>query len=166
MPLEGLWAQFFQPAYAHLYNIYLHPSPSYTCRPSPATPDHPFNGKCLPPHLRVHTAWGSPALVAAARNMLAYAVLDDPKNQYFALLSESCIPLWPLRHVHAFLVTVNSTFMAHGDAPRGEMPEDSFAAKTFDRDEFLMGSQCESVCAPQPRRGSDTGTVRRRVRVQ
>jgi hypothetical protein len=42
--------------------------------------------------LRVRTAWGSPSLVAAARNLLSFALADDSRNEFFALLSDSCVP--------------------------------------------------------------------------
>ena len=51
------------------------------------------------PTAQVHTAWGSPGLVAAARNMLSFALGDDKANGFFALLSDSCVPLWPLPQV-------------------------------------------------------------------
>lgn len=53
----------------------------------------------------MRTAWGSPSLVAAARNLLSFALADDSRNEFFALLSDSCVPLWPLPYMHAFLFT-------------------------------------------------------------
>ena len=106
MPLEALWAQFFasdEPKTAatetsqhRLASVYLHPSPDFDCAKH-FKPPSPFAGRCLPRSLVVRTAWGSPALVQAARNLLSYALHDDPQNAYFALLSDSCIPLFPLR---------------------------------------------------------------------
>lgn len=105
MPLEPLWAQFFgsEPkattgttSQPRLASVYLHPSPDFDCAKH-FKPPSPFVGRCLPRALVVRTAWGSPALVQAARNLLSYALHDDPQNAYFALLSDSCIPLFPLR---------------------------------------------------------------------
>ncbi|KAK9845205.1 hypothetical protein WJX81_000030 [Elliptochloris bilobata] len=43
---------------------------------------------------RVATSWGSFSLAQAVKNMLA-AALEEPRNQRFLLLSESCAPLYP-----------------------------------------------------------------------
>ena len=42
---------------------------------------------------RVATEWGGFTLADATRRLLA-AALQDPRNQRFALLSESCVPLY------------------------------------------------------------------------
>jgi hypothetical protein len=104
MPLEPLWAQFFFPEpkssganQGHrLASVYVHPAPEFDCSKH-FQPPSPFAHRCLPRRLVVRTAWGSPSLVQAARNLLSYALHDDPLNAYFALLSDSCVPLFPLR---------------------------------------------------------------------
>jgi len=102
MPLEPLWKKFFRADLKHLFSVHVHPSPAFNCDKAFGR-DSPFSGRCVPRPLTVRTAWGSPGLVAAARNMVSFALLDDPANAYFALLGDRCVPLWPLPVVHAFL---------------------------------------------------------------
>lgn len=52
---------------------------------------------------RVEAKWGTHSLVDAARNLLR-AALQEPLNQKFILLSESCIPLYPAAAIHAQLI--------------------------------------------------------------
>ncbi|RDY04888.1 hypothetical protein CR513_11333, partial [Mucuna pruriens] len=49
------------------------------------------------------TSRASPSLIAAARRLLAAALLDDPLNHYFALLSQHCVPLFSLHFTHNYL---------------------------------------------------------------
>ena len=118
MPLEPLWKAYFKPEVAKLHNVYVHPSPDFDCAKG-FKAGSPFHGRCLPRALLVRTAWGSPALVAAARNMLSFALADDPQNAYFALLSDSCIPLFPLKQTHAFLHDTAASWLVHMETKVG-----------------------------------------------
>lgn len=151
MPLEGVWAKFFLEKHSSLFNVYLHPSPEHKGAPcdghgSSGAKKSPFAGRCIPPAFRVHTAWGSPSLAAAARNMLAYAALDDPSNAYFALLSDSCIPLWPITHVHGFLTAAKSSYLVHMPVNTAQFPtQEDLPKRVYHSDEYIVGSQCELV---------------------
>lgn len=51
--------------------------------------------------------------------------------------SASCIPLWPLPHVHAFLLDTKSSWLVHmGERERLDLAADAFAAN-----EYELGSQ-------------------------
>ena len=82
----------------------------------------------MPPPMRVRTHWGSPTLVQAARNLLSYALADDKGNGFFALLSDSCVPLYPLRAVAAFLHDTGVSWMVHTPGRRKDLALDVFAA--------------------------------------
>ncbi|KAK6141918.1 hypothetical protein DH2020_024339 [Rehmannia glutinosa] len=49
------------------------------------------------------TQRSSPTLISAARRLLATAMLDDPSNAYFALISQHCIPLHSFNYLYNFL---------------------------------------------------------------
>lgn len=87
-----LWEKFFK-GENRLYNIYIHSDP--TARLSPAT--GVFKGRFIAGR---RTQRASPTLISAARRLLAAALLDDPANSFFALLSQSCIPLHSFKFVY------------------------------------------------------------------
>ncbi|KAG6630782.1 glycosyltransferase BC10-like [Carya illinoinensis] len=91
-----LWEKFFH-GNRHLYNIYVHADPSVKITP----PGGVFQGRFIKEARKTERA--SPALISAARRLLAVAILDDPLNSYFALVSQHCIPLHSFRFVHNFL---------------------------------------------------------------
>ncbi|CAO1939132.1 unnamed protein product [Urochloa humidicola] len=107
MPLRPLWEKFFR-GHEGLYSIYVHADPSYA---GPAPPETSvFHGRAIPSQ---KTLWGDVSLVAAERRLVAHALLDDPRNQRFALLSESCIPVYNFTTVHALLTgtAANTSFV-------------------------------------------------------
>ncbi|KAK1417637.1 hypothetical protein QVD17_26767 [Tagetes erecta] len=141
LPLAPLWELYFNKTKAHnLYNIYIHAQPSlqhnlifngiFTNRTIPSKP----------------TRRHSPSLASAHRRLLAHALLHDPSNYMFCLLSPSCIPLHSFDFTYKTLVTSNKSFIeilenepgAWGRwAARGEkamLPEVAF-------NRFRIGSQ-------------------------
>ncbi|XP_054799083.1 glycosyltransferase BC10 [Prosopis cineraria] len=96
LPFAPLWEAYFNQAPKNLFSIYLHADPRFTYDP-------PFSGvfsdRIIPSK---HTERYSPTLIAAARRLLAHALIDDSSNYMFALLSASCVPL------HSFNFTYNT----------------------------------------------------------
>ncbi|XP_073290838.1 glycosyltransferase BC10-like [Primulina huaijiensis] len=92
-----LWQLFFRNN-EPLYNIYIHADPSSKITP----PEGVFSGRFI---AAKKTQRANPSLVSAARRLLATALLDDPLNSYFALVSQHCIPL------HSFKFMYNSLFL-------------------------------------------------------
>ncbi|KAL6626683.1 hypothetical protein ACP70R_030409 [Stipagrostis hirtigluma subsp. patula] len=103
LPLRPFWEKFFA-GHEGLYSIYVHADPSYTGSP-PA--DSVFYGRMIPSQ---KTRWGYMNLVEAERRLLANALLDHG-NERFVLLSESCIPVYDLPTVHAFLTGSGASFV-------------------------------------------------------
>eukprot|EP01033_Poteriospumella_lacustris_P008913 gene8913-6399_t len=88
LPHEDLWELFFTfHAPPSFYSIYWHTQPDY--QPAPHSFFRPYHMKHLIP-----TQWGTMSLVEASRNLIRQAI-QDPENKYFALFSESCVPLLP-----------------------------------------------------------------------
>ncbi|KAH6762632.1 Core-2/I-branching beta-1 [Perilla frutescens var. hirtella] len=90
-----LWELFFRNN-ENLYNIYVHADPSSTVTP----PGGIFAGRFI---AAKKTQRASPTLISAARRLLATALLDDPSNAYFALVSQHCIPLHSFRYMYDHL---------------------------------------------------------------
>ncbi|PWZ10398.1 hypothetical protein Zm00014a_040169 [Zea mays] len=103
LPLRPLWEKFFA-GHQGLYSIYVHTDPSYAGSPPE---DSVFYGRMIPSQ---KTRWGDVSLVAAHRRLLANALLDVG-NERFALLSESCIPLYNFTAVYAVLTGTDTSFV-------------------------------------------------------
>ncbi|KAK4756820.1 hypothetical protein SAY87_006947 [Trapa incisa] len=122
-----LWERFFK-GHDHLYNIYIHADPlmrstNTTTLPPTHTasstktvrttelprsiwdsgyhsPSKVFDNRFI---VSRRTQRASPTLISAARRLLASALLDDPSNFYFALVSQHCIPLHSFDYVYRTL---------------------------------------------------------------
>jgi hypothetical protein len=68
----------------------------------------------------LQVAWGEPTMVEAER-MLFAAALEDPANQRFVLLSDSCVPLYNFSYIYTYLMASTKSFV------------DSFVDKTEKR---------------------------------
>ncbi|XP_076937539.1 glycosyltransferase BC10-like [Bidens hawaiensis] len=96
-----VWEKFFNPvnpSNRKLYNIYVHADPDSNVKP----PGGVFDNRFIPAK---KTQRSSPTLISAARRLLATAVLDDPLNAYFALVSQHCIPLHSFHFIYKTLFT-------------------------------------------------------------
>ncbi|XP_051120640.1 glycosyltransferase BC10-like [Andrographis paniculata] len=91
-----LWERFFANTTLKHYNIYIHADPSVRVPPFAGV----FNGKLIPSK---RTQRSSPTLISASRRLLATAMLDDPANAYFALISPTCIPIHSFNYFYNFL---------------------------------------------------------------
>ncbi|KAK7272266.1 hypothetical protein RJT34_28754 [Clitoria ternatea] len=97
-----LWDLFFQNANNNLFNIYVHADPYVNL----TRPLSPLFHKFIPAK---RTFRASPTLISATRRLLATALLDDPANNYFALLSQHCVPLHSFSYVYRSLF-ISPTF--------------------------------------------------------
>lgn len=141
-----LWEKFFANASTQQYNIYIHADPFVKIPPFEGI----FDGKTIPSK---RTQRSSATLISAARRLLATAMLDDPSNSYFALISQHCIPLHSFNYFYNFLFDLgrlgnlefpsyieildNQPYLWDRYNARGKnvmLPEVSF-------DEFRVGSQ-------------------------
>ncbi|KAF2287231.1 hypothetical protein GH714_039400 [Hevea brasiliensis] len=100
-----LWELYFNQTPKQLFNIYIHADPSFNYQP-------PFSGVFA--HRVIHsklTQRFTPTLTSAARRLLAHALLDDPSNSMFALLSASCIPLHSFNFTYEILTRSKRSFI-------------------------------------------------------
>ncbi|XP_073155053.1 glycosyltransferase BC10-like [Henckelia pumila] len=91
-----LWERFFANVTRKQYNIYIHADPFVKISPLTGV----FKEKVIPSK---RTQRSSPTLISAERRLLATAMLDDPSNAYFALISQHCIPLHSFNYFYDFL---------------------------------------------------------------
>ncbi|KAJ4951582.1 hypothetical protein NE237_028414 [Protea cynaroides] len=109
LPLSPLWERFFK-GHEGLYSIYVHSLPSYEAKvPSTSV----FYRRQIPSQV---SEWGRMSMCDAERRLLANALLDI-SNEWFVLVSESCIPLFNFSIVYRYLVKSRYGFMGAFDDP-------------------------------------------------
>lgn len=107
LPFEKLWEKFFE-GHEGKYSVYVHASREKPKRKSPV-----FQGREIRSEKVV---WGQIEMVDAERRLLANALLD-PQNQYFALISDSCIPLYHFDYIYDYFLGGNMSFVDSFDDP-------------------------------------------------
>lgn len=108
LPLDFLWGSFFENA-ADMANfsIYIHSAPGYVFDENTSR-SHFFYHRQLKNSIQV--SWGESSMIEAERLLLATA-LDDPANQRFVLLSDSCIPLYNFSYIYNYLMASPRSFV-------------------------------------------------------
>ncbi|GMY29288.1 glycosyltransferase BC10 [Fagus crenata] len=143
LPFAPLWELYFNNQSSNtktLFNIYIHADPTYNYDP-------PFSGvfahRVIPSK---HTRRFTPTLISAARRLLAHALLDDPANAMFALISPSCIPIHSFDFTYKTVINSDKSFIEILNNEVGEY--DRWAARGEDvmlpevkLEEFRIGSQ-------------------------
>ncbi|XP_078437227.1 glycosyltransferase BC10-like [Wolffia australiana] len=109
LPLYPLWEKFFE-GHELFYSIYIHSMPSYQ---AVFPRSSPFYGRQIPSQV---VEWGKMSVCDAERRLLANALLDF-SNEWFLLLSETCIPLYNFSRIHSYLVRSRHSFISAFDDP-------------------------------------------------
>ncbi|PWA94211.1 core-2/I-branching beta-1,6-N-acetylglucosaminyltransferase family protein [Artemisia annua] len=109
LPLAPLWERFFK-GHEGRYSIYIHSLPSYEAKFEPTSV---FHGRQIPSQV---VEWGTMSMCDAERRLIANALLDI-SNEYFVLLSESCIPLYNFTLTYRYITNSEHSFMGAFDDP-------------------------------------------------
>ncbi|XP_010453221.1 PREDICTED: uncharacterized protein LOC104735185 [Camelina sativa] len=109
LPLASLWERFLK-GHNGLYSVYLHPHPSFTAK-FPA--NSVFYRRQIPSQV---AEWGRMSMCDAEKRLLANALLDV-SNEWFVLVSESCIPLYNFTTIYSYLSRSKHSFMGAFDDP-------------------------------------------------
>ncbi|CAN1171141.1 Glycosyltransferase BC10 [Linum perenne] len=115
-----LWDRFFRHVSGDLYNVYVHADPTSNV----TNPGGVFAGRFIDHAKKTYRA--SPTLIAATRRLLATAILDDPSNAFFAVVSQYCIPLHSFKYVYHSLVKSRSFDLSSSGS---EDPDSSFGIR-------------------------------------
>ncbi|KAI3849055.1 hypothetical protein MKX03_011498 [Papaver bracteatum] len=107
LPLDFLWETFFQNADAGNFSIYVHSEPGYVFDES-TTRSPIFYGRQLKKSIQV--LWGESSMIEAER-LLFDEALQDPANQRFVLLSDSCVPLYNFSHIYNHMMSSSKSFV-------------------------------------------------------
>ncbi|KAF5743209.1 hypothetical protein HS088_TW09G01274 [Tripterygium wilfordii] len=109
LPLAPLWERFFK-GHEGKYSVYLHTLPSFQAKfPSWSV----FHRRQIPSQV---SEWGKMSMCDAERRLLANALLDI-SNEWFILLSESCIPLYNFSIIYNYITKARYSFMGAFDDP-------------------------------------------------
>ncbi|KAF8400205.1 hypothetical protein HHK36_013501 [Tetracentron sinense] len=133
LPFEKLWDKFFH-GHEDRFSVYIHASREKSVHMSRYFADREIRSEKV--------NWGKISMVDAERRLLANA-LEDPDNQHFVLLSDSCVPLHSFDYVYNYLMDTNISFIdcfedpgPHGNGRYSEhmMPE-------VEKKDFRKGAQ-------------------------
>ncbi|GAV89996.1 Branch domain-containing protein [Cephalotus follicularis] len=109
LPLAPLWEKFLK-GHEGLYSIYIHSLPSFNAKfPSSSS----FYRRQIPSQV---SEWGKMSMCDAERRLLANALLDV-SNEWFVLLSESCIPLYKFSVIYHYVLKSKDSFVGAYDDP-------------------------------------------------
>nr|GLL16337.1 uncharacterized protein LOC109171299 [Ipomoea trifida] len=109
LPLAPLWERFFK-GHEGKFSIYIHSSPSYK---ADFPPKSPFYKRQIPSQV---AEWGRMSICDAERRLLANAMLDV-SNEWFVLLSESCIPLYNFSFIYQYIKKSKYSYIGAFDDP-------------------------------------------------
>ncbi|CAF2107184.1 unnamed protein product [Brassica napus] len=101
LPFEELWDEFFK-GHEGKFSIYIHTFKERPIHISPHFYDREIHSD--------EVTWGRTSMVDAEKRLLVNA-LEDPENQHFVLLSESCIPLHTFDYTYRYLLYSNVSFI-------------------------------------------------------
>ncbi|KAG8062473.1 hypothetical protein GUJ93_ZPchr0003g18067 [Zizania palustris] len=109
LPLAPLWERFFRHNEGR-YSIYVHALPSYRAN---FTSDSVFYRRQIPSKV---AEWGEMTMCDAERRLLANALLDI-SNEWFVLVSETCIPIFDFNTTYQYLQNSSQSFLMAFDDP-------------------------------------------------
>lgn len=107
LPLDFLWGSFFENGAVANFSIYIHSEPGFVFDES-TTRSAFFYNRQLKNSIKV--AWGESSMIQAERLLLG-AALEDPANQRFVLLSDSCVPLYNFSYIYNYLMASPRSFV-------------------------------------------------------
>ncbi|OMO64780.1 Glycosyl transferase, family 14 [Corchorus olitorius] len=107
LPLDFLWGSFLENADVANFSIYIHSKPGFVFDESTSRSPF-FYDRQLTNSIEV--IWGESSMIEAERLLLATA-LEDPANQRFVLLSDSCVPLYNFSYIYGYLMASSKSFV-------------------------------------------------------
>lgn len=133
LPFEKLWDKFFQ-GHEGKFSVYVHASKDKPMHFSRHFTDRDIRSD--------QVVWGKISMVDAEKRLLANA-LQDPSNQHFVLLSESCIPLYNFDYIYDYLINTNISFVdAFEDpGPHGNGRYSEHMLPEIEKKDFRKGAQ-------------------------
>lgn len=129
---SDIWKMFFNNISNNKYNIYINNKEKF---------NDSFNEFCIN-NRYTDTKWGDISLVKATLRLFEKAYQDDNDNEYFILLSNSCIPIQRFNKIYSYLNNVNKSIIYFEQINNKNILKrcDKMNDKTF-FDQFVKQSQ-------------------------
>ncbi|KAE8710364.1 putative Eukaryotic aspartyl protease family protein [Hibiscus syriacus] len=137
LPFEKLWDMFFR-GHEGKFSVYVHASKEKTVHVSRYFLNRETRSR--------EVVWGKFSMVDAERRLLARA-LEDPDNQHFVLLSDSCVPLHSFDYVYDYLMHANMSFVDCflDPGPHGNGRYSDHMLPEVEKKDFRKGAQWFSM---------------------
>ncbi|KAG8385795.1 hypothetical protein BUALT_Bualt03G0082400 [Buddleja alternifolia] len=107
LPLDFVWESFFENVDKANFSIYVHSEPGFVFDESSTRSAFFFNRQL---RNSIKVAWGEASMIEAER-LLFEEALQDPANQRFVLLSDSCVPLYNFSFSYNYLMVSPRSFV-------------------------------------------------------
>lgn len=107
LPLDIVWQRFFQGAEEATFSIYIHSRPGFIYNKATTRCTYFFRRQLSD---SIQVDWGEASMLQAERILLGKA-LQDPANQRFILVSDSCIPLYNFSYTYDYVMSSSKSFV-------------------------------------------------------
>ncbi|WOH05086.1 hypothetical protein DCAR_0624498 [Daucus carota subsp. sativus] len=107
LPLDIVWDAFFQGDEDNKFSIFVHSRPGFLFNKA-TTKSVYFLNRQLNDSIQVD--WGGSSMIEAERILLRHA-LEDPSNERFLFLSDSCLPLYNFSYTYDYIMSTSTSFV-------------------------------------------------------
>ncbi|KAK7271647.1 hypothetical protein RJT34_27723 [Clitoria ternatea] len=106
LPLEMVWDAFFRGG-NDKFSIFVHSRPGFLLNKVTARSAYFLNRQV---NDSIQVEWGEASMIEAERVLLQHA-LNDPLNDRFVFLSDSCIPLYNFSYIYDYIMSTSTSFV-------------------------------------------------------
>ncbi|RYR07197.1 hypothetical protein Ahy_B05g074513 isoform D [Arachis hypogaea] len=106
LPLEMVWDAFFRGGDSK-FSIFVHSRPGFLFNQATTRSTYFLNRQV---NDSTQVDWGEASMIEAERILLRHA-LDDPLNDRFVFLSDSCIPLYNFSYTYDYIMSTSTSFV-------------------------------------------------------
>ncbi|KAL4653386.1 hypothetical protein ACB092_01G299100 [Castanea dentata] len=106
LPLEIVWDSFFRGG-ENKFSISVHSRPGFLFNKATTRSVYFLNRQV---NDSIQVDWGEASMIEAERRLLKHA-LDDPYNERFVFLSDSCIPLYNFSYTYDYIMSTSTSFV-------------------------------------------------------
>lgn len=136
LPLDFMWQHYFKEADETSFSIYIHSRPGFVYNEMTTVCTFCY-GRQLSDSIQV--LWGEASMIQAEHILLRKA-LEDPANQRFILVSDSCVPLYNFSYTYDYVMSSPKSFVDSFVDPKASRYNPKMAP-TIQKDKWRKGSQ-------------------------
>ncbi|KDP45324.1 hypothetical protein JCGZ_09573 [Jatropha curcas] len=106
LPLDMVWDAFFKGEESR-FSIFVHSRPGFLLNKATTRSVYFMNRQV---NDSIQVDWGEASMLEAERILLRHA-LEDPRNERFVFLSDSCIPLYNFSYTYDYIMSTSTSFV-------------------------------------------------------